>query len=189
MSTGRGADDPDAAIRNAVSAAVNCVRGALTSTLPLPGGGVIKGVASIARTNLIPEMEFLLQVDRHWVHGFMDLVFRIRTDANVGHPWRYFVLDWKSDTLASYTLSTIAACMEQRHYSLQAKLYCHALDKYLSGVLGSRYDPGMHLGGAVYLFLREHERLPLQKASVWSRIASSAEDAAYSSSLISTRHA
>jgi ATP-dependent exoDNAse (exonuclease V) beta subunit len=124
-------------------------------------------------------MEFLLQLGRHWAHGFMDLVFRLPSAEGGKHPWRYYVLDWKSDTLPDFTNSTIADCVETRHYNLQARLYCHALDVHLRGILGEVYDPAHHLGGAVYLFVREHERGPIENASVWKHAAQPESDRGY----------
>ena len=134
----------------------------------LPDGTTLDNIASLDPADRITEMEFLLQVAPHWLHGYMDLVFRIENPDSRNHPWRYFVLDWKSDLLPRYDETTIRGCITRRHYDLQARLYSHALDKYLQGILGAVYDPEKHLGGAFYLFMREHESQPLGKSSVWT---------------------
>ena len=136
----------------AVEAGAEYVNGALTTSLPLPEGGAFT-ITGLKRPERIPEMEFFLAVGPHWVHGYMDLVFRLE-NKNAAHPWKYFVLDWKSDRLDTFDEQTIKACIEERHYDLQSKIYCHALDKYLRGILGDTYDPKHNLGGAVYVFLR-----------------------------------
>jgi|WetSurMetagenome_2_1015567.scaffolds.fasta_scaffold00057_24 exodeoxyribonuclease V beta subunit len=138
--------------REAISHASRCVRSALTSAVLLPGGGEA-AVAGIAKRDRTQEMEFLLGVGPHWVHGYMDLVFRIKNET-APHPWRYYLLDWKSDTLDGYTAETVGDRITSMHYDLQAKIYCHALDRYLGGLLGPAYDPAQNLGGAVYVFLR-----------------------------------
>ncbi len=166
------------AINSAVTAAMNCVKGAVTTDIPLPGDAQVQ-VAQLNRLDRKAEMEFLLKVDRHWVHGFMDLVFRIENPEGGTHHWRYYVLDWKSDSLAEYTASSIRACIERRHYDMQATLYSHALDRYLRGILGEQYNPTQHLGGAIYLFLREHEREPLAQSTLWTYRATPEEDARY----------
>lgn len=174
FSSGRAGADSEA-----VDAACNCLFGALTTRVKLPGGGQLKKIAGLASGDRFPEMEFLLRLGSQWVHGFMDLVFRVPSDTAGKHPWRYYVLDWKSDTLPDYSQDTIKGCIEKRHYNLQARLYCHALDSYLKGILGPGYDPPLHLGGAVYLFLREHERGPLEKAEVWTYAARPEDDREY----------
>lgn len=102
------------------------------------------------------ELEFQLQAGPDWVHGFMDLVFRIPAPGSA-HPWRYFVLDWKSNSLEKYDQEQIAQSIHTSHYDLQAKLYLHALHLHLQGLLGSAYDPSVNLGGAVYVYLRAFE--------------------------------
>jgi exodeoxyribonuclease V beta subunit len=86
---------------------------------------------------------------RGFLKGFIDLVFE--------HEGRFFVLDWKSnhlgDTPARYGQPEMAAAMRDQGYHLQSLLYLVALDRYLRRRIAG-YDPGRHLGGAVYLFVR-----------------------------------
>jgi exodeoxyribonuclease V beta subunit len=162
----------------AIDAGVDYVNGALTTSLPLPEGGTV-AIGDLARSACIPEMEFFLGVSPHWVHGFMDLVFRLE-NKNAKHPWHYFVLDWKSDQLDAFDPQNVKACIEERHYDLQSKIYCHALDTYLKGLLGETYDPGKNLGGAVYVFLRSFDaRLHEGQCHVWTRSADPEEDSKF----------
>lgn len=140
------------AIQNAVDVAAKYVKRALETPLELPGGGTVT-VAELDRKDRVPEMEFMLDAGNGWVLGYMDLVFRVNND-NAKYPWRYFVLDWKSDILEKYDKEAVQTCFDERHYDLQAKIYSHALDKYLQGLLGGGYDPRRNLGGSVYVFLR-----------------------------------
>ena len=82
--------------------------------------------------------------------GFADLVFE--------HAGRYWVLDYKSNTLgprdADYTAESMNAAMLKHRYDVQAALYLLALHRLLRARLGTAYDPARQLGGAVYLFLR-----------------------------------
>ena len=82
--------------------------------------------------------------------GFMDLVFE--------HRGRYWVLDYKSNTLgnddAAYSTERLHAAMAEHRYDVQAAIYALALHRLLRSRLGARYDPAQHLGGAAYLFLR-----------------------------------
>jgi hypothetical protein len=114
----------------------------------------------------------------------MDLVFRI-SNKDTLHPWRYFVLDWKSDSLARYDAAALQACVVDRHYDLQATIYCHALDRYLKGVLGDAYDPLLNLGGALYVFLRSFEENNAgPQQHTWTRSADPVSDARYTDTLL-----
>ncbi len=162
----------------AVEAGVEYVNGALTTSLPLPGGGTVT-IADLKCGDRIPEMEFFLGVSPHWVHGYMDLVFRLE-NGNALHPWRYFVLDWKSDRLEQFDGQRLEAFIHERHYDLQSKIYCHALDKYLGGILGAAYDPTQNLGGAVYVFLRGFgTEAPKGQCRTWIRRANPKEDSKF----------
>jgi exodeoxyribonuclease V beta subunit len=82
--------------------------------------------------------------------GFTDLVFE--------HQGRYWVLDYKGNYLgnsdAAYTASAMAQTMAQHRYDVQAALYLLALHRLLQARLGANYQPEMHLGGAIYWFIR-----------------------------------
>jgi exodeoxyribonuclease V beta subunit len=81
--------------------------------------------------------------------GFVDLVLR--------HEGRFYVLDYKSNHLGDrpedYGPVQIARAMTEHRYHLQSLIYTVALHRYLRGRLPG-YDPGRHLGGSLYLFLR-----------------------------------
>jgi len=94
--------------------------------------------------------------------GFMDLVLL--------HEGRYYVLDYKSNRLPGYLPAQLQQAMLGHRYDVQAALYLLALHRLLKSRL-QRYDPQVHLGGALYLFLRGidqpgcgllHLRLPLE---------------------------
>jgi exodeoxyribonuclease V beta subunit len=81
--------------------------------------------------------------------GFIDLVFEF--------AGRFYLLDWKSNLLASriedYNAAALAGEIRRRHYYFQYQLYTVALDRYLRlRVPGYRYE--RHFGGVYYLFLR-----------------------------------
>jgi exodeoxyribonuclease V beta subunit len=77
--------------------------------------------------------------------GFMDLVLR--------HEGRYYVLDYKSNRLASYAPPQLQQAMLAHRYDVQAVLYVLALHRLLKSRLVG-YDFEQHIGGALYLFLR-----------------------------------
>ena len=142
---------------------------------PLPGPGVALSGLQGAR----PEMEFWLPVQRlvtaevdalcgahllpgverpalqdtvlhGMLMGFADLVFE--------HGGRYWVLDYKSNSLGStdgdYDPAALGQAMATHRYDVQAAIYLLALHRLLRSRLGRDYDPARHLGGALYLFLR-----------------------------------
>jgi hypothetical protein len=178
-------DIPSSGVQSrAINAAVDFVCGALTTALPLPGNATAT-IVDLKRSERIPEMEFFLGVHPHWVHGFMDLVLRLENPRAI-HPWRYFVLDWKSDQLDTFDEQGMRARIQERHYDLQAKLYCHALDKHLRGLLGDSYLPLENLGGAVYVFLRSFDsQLPKGTCHTWTRQACPEEDSRFTKDQIS----
>ncbi len=96
------------------------------------------------------------QVLRGFLTGSIDSVLRIRS----GDDLRFVVVDYKTNrlgpaelTLDHYTEPLMVAEMLRTHYPLQAILYCVALHRFLAGRLPG-YDPGRHLGGVGYLFVR-----------------------------------
>ena len=75
---------------------------------------------------------------------------------------RFAIVDYKTNwlgpadeplTLAHYQPEALAAEMSRAHYGLQALLYTVALHRYLRWRLPG-YEPGRHLAGVLYLFLR-----------------------------------
>ena len=100
---------------------------------------------------------------RGYLTGSLDLVFR----TAAGNPrsegaLRYFIADYKTNWLGvegeelsawHYRPAILDVEMQRMHYPLQAILYMVALHRYLRWRV-PRYDPEVHLGGVLYLFLR-----------------------------------
>jgi len=163
--------DPPAAIKQASS----YIKTALTTPYPSPNGGDIT-ISALPKSDRISEMEFLLSCAPNtsgppWdqiiktnnlqraatpyrIRGFIDLVFRLKNEACPAHPYRYYIIDWKSDTLDNYAPESLRRYCADQNYLLQSQIYTIALDKYLNGILGERYDKGQNLGGSLYVFLR-----------------------------------
>ena len=115
----------------------------------LPAGDPIAGYA--ARL----EDPALRSHVRGFLTGSIDLV--IRLDGP-----RFAIVDYKTNwlgpageplTLAHYQPEALAAEMSRAHYGLQALLYTVALHRYLRWRMPG-YEPGHHLAGVLYLFLR-----------------------------------
>ena len=96
---------------------------------------------------------------RGYLGGSLDVVARVRDAA--GTP-RYLVVDYKTNRLGPpdapltawhYRPQALADAMLAAHYPLQLLLYSVALHRYLRWRQPG-YDPQVHLGGGLYLFLR-----------------------------------
>lgn len=90
---------------------------------------------------------------RGYLTGAIDLIARLPDG-------RYAVMDHKTNRLgpaplraSHYRPGELAAEMVRAHYPLQALVYLVALHRILRWRLAG-YDPGRHLAGAAYLFLR-----------------------------------
>ncbi|KJF20774.1 AAA family ATPase [Rhodococcus sp. AD45-ID] len=112
----------------------------------LPHDDILAGYADhLGRVDAIPMRGFLT--------GSIDAVLRIPGPS-------FVIVDYKTNrlgrgdlTAAHYTRDLMAAEMIRSHYPLQALLYSVALHRYLRWRLAD-YDPGRHLGGAQYQFVR-----------------------------------
>ncbi len=82
--------------------------------------------------------------------GFADWVFE--------HQGQYWVLDYKSNALGNsgqdYHSSALVGAVLGHRYDVQAALYQLALHRLLLQRLGKAYDPAVHLGGALFYFVR-----------------------------------
>ncbi|MDR2924680.1 MAG: UvrD-helicase domain-containing protein [Azoarcus sp.] len=84
-----------------------------------------------------------------YLKGYIDLVFE--------HGGRYWVLDWKTNTLgntpSAYAPAALEGAMRQHGYHLQHLLYTVALHRHLRQSLPD-YGYTRHVGGTFYLFVR-----------------------------------
>jgi exodeoxyribonuclease V beta subunit len=101
------------------------------------------------------------QALRGYLSGSIDVVLRVADESEPGRD-RYVVVDYKTNLLgepgrpvtsADYGRDEMAAAMLHSHYPLQALLYSVVLHRFLRWRLPA-YDPAVHLGGVLYLFLR-----------------------------------
>ncbi len=100
---------------------------------------------------------------RGYLTGSIDAVLRV--GASAGEP-RYLIVDYKTNWLGGfgpdgaepltawhYRPASMTAEMVHAHYPLQALLYAVALHRFLRWRQPA-YDPSVHLGGVLYLFVR-----------------------------------
>jgi exodeoxyribonuclease V beta subunit len=144
--------------------------------LPLAGGETptgtvpVRAVAELLRRHLDPDDPLADYADdldvpllrerrlRGFLTGSIDAVLRVWADD--GSP-RFLVVDYKTNRLGAGQVLTsdhygppeLATAMRHAHYPLQALLYSVALHRYLRWRQPG-YDPAVHLGGVLYLFLR-----------------------------------
>lgn len=81
--------------------------------------------------------------------GYIDLV--------IEHQGQYFIVDWKSNYLgedaSAYDAVALQRALLHSRYDMQYLLYTLALHRLLQGRLAD-YDYDLHIGGAVYVFMR-----------------------------------
>ena len=98
---------------------------------------------------------------RGYLAGSIDAVLRVRG----GPATSFLVVDYKTNLLRDpndpgmerlawgYRPDVLPDAMIAAHYPLQALLYCAALHRFLRWRVPG-YDPAVHLGGVLYLFVR-----------------------------------
>jgi ATP-dependent exoDNAse (exonuclease V) beta subunit len=125
------------------------MRGMIWDALRTPLKPLGSMLCHLPKADCVRELEFLFPeatksaADGEYRTGFMDLVFRWR-DA-------IYLLDWKTNVLASYDAVGLEAGMQDAGYGLQIQLYWEALSRWLRrGAKASK----TRLGGVFYLFLR-----------------------------------
>ncbi|MBX3274822.1 MAG: UvrD-helicase domain-containing protein [Sandaracinaceae bacterium] len=156
-----------------VPIAAALVRDALTTPLALPDGRRLEG-GMAAFEACARELPFLLPIpepshppldagrpradgpalaiERGFLRGVIDLVGR--------HAGRYYVVDYKSDRLASYAADALGAHVEAE-YAVQARLYTLGAVRALR--IHDEADYDARFGGLLYTFLRG-----MPAAGVWS---------------------
>jgi exodeoxyribonuclease V beta subunit len=77
--------------------------------------------------------------------GFIDLICE--------YDGRYYVMDYKTNSLPNYRTDTLTHAMREHNYGLQYWLYCVVLHGYLQNRLVN-YSFANHFGGVRYLFVR-----------------------------------
>jgi exodeoxyribonuclease V beta subunit len=114
----------------------------------------------VSYPDLLDDQALNMQALRGYLTGSIDAVLRIRSE---NRPPRYLVVDYKTNWLGGfdgevlklghYVPALMAEAMMSAHYPLQALLYTVALHRMLRWRQPG-YDPAVHLGGVLYLFVR-----------------------------------
>ncbi len=120
----------------------------------LPAGDPLSPYPDLLREELLAGEPL-----RGYLNGSLDVVLRVR---GVDGTPRYLIIDYKTNRLGAagqplsawdYRPEAMATAMMEAHYPLQALLYTVALHRYLRWRQPG-YRPAVHLGGALYLFVR-----------------------------------
>ena len=93
-----------------------------------------------------------------FLRGYIDLMFEWQG--------RWYVADYKSNTLPGYGPQRVREAVQREHYVLQGLLYSAAAQRYLRHRVPA-YDAGKHWGGALFLFLRGMKGAETPGASVF----------------------
>jgi exodeoxyribonuclease V beta subunit len=81
-----------------------------------------------------------------YIKGAIDLVF-------LGRDKKYYILDWKSNSLSDFSQNGMEEAMQQHGYHLQYYIYAVALKRWLEQIRGdSNFKE--QFGGAYYIFIR-----------------------------------
>lgn len=148
---------------------LSLLRQVLSTPLPLPDGAGHVRLAEIPAKDRRCEVEFHRAVDRRglpvmphsptsaWVVGHIDLLFR--------RDGTWYVADWKSNALRSWSDASLEESMRSHAYDLQARLYAHAVRDAL---------PGEDFGGCLWIYLRGFAGGGAP--AVWSKAMEESED-------------
>lgn len=77
--------------------------------------------------------------------GFIDLICKF--------GGRYYVMDYKTNSLPDYSIASMTSAMREHNYGLQYWIYTLVLHRHLQQSLPD-YDFNKHFGGVRYLFVR-----------------------------------
>jgi exodeoxyribonuclease V beta subunit len=95
-------------------------------------------------TSLLPDHAALPDWRRGLLNGFIDLLFR--------YKGKYYILDWKTNSLDDYSADRVATAMQTHNYHLQYRIYSLALREWLAR--SGQAHPDKMIGGTYYLFVR-----------------------------------
>lgn len=128
---------------------VTLLRSVLIRPMALPGGACVR-LCDLPASDRLPEVEFHWPVGaaggpskpneapRGWMVGYIDLLFR--------HESKWYVLDWKTTSMALWNAEALDESVRSHGYDLQGKLYGQSVARALA--------PHESWGGGVVVYLR-----------------------------------
>ena len=81
-----------------------------------------------------------------YINGAIDLVF-------LGKDGKYYILDWKSNSLSGFSQGEMEEAMQEHGYHLQYYIYAVALKRWLEKTQ-ENFDFKKQFGGVYYIFIR-----------------------------------
>lgn len=131
-------------------------------------------LAQVKHQQCLKEMEFYYRLDQFDIGRFNQIMAQLGAeipynpldvkqlsgylngsiDLFCEHNGKFYVMDYKTNSLPNYRPATMHAAMLEHNYGLQAVIYSLAAHQYLQQRLGDRYNYESHFGGAKYLFVR-----------------------------------
>lgn len=131
-------------------------------------------LAQITQQHCLKEMEFYYLLDQFHIGRFNQILAQLGAeipynpldekqlsgylngsiDLFCQHDGKFYVMDYKTNSLPNYRPATMHAAMLEHNYGLQAVIYSLAAHQYLQQRLGDSYNYEAHFGGAKYLFVR-----------------------------------
>jgi exodeoxyribonuclease V beta subunit len=118
------------------------VQALLDNTYQAPLDGF--SLADVDPAKMMQEMEFLYPTPQGLMKGFIDLCFE--------HKGKYYIIDWKTNWLPSYSQESMEKAMNEGDYFLQAGIYKSALQRYLNRTQKKPFEK--IFGGVFYIFVR-----------------------------------
>jgi exodeoxyribonuclease V beta subunit len=103
------------------------------------------GAAAISPRYYERLAEVSSQTLQRFLQGYIDLMFEWQG--------KWYVADYKSNTLPKYEPEAINDAVQREHYVLQGQIYTAAAHRYLQQRVRD-YEPEAHWGGVIFLFLR-----------------------------------
>jgi len=91
----------------------------------------------------------LLNVDTSKLYGYLNGII----DLFFEYDGKYYIIDWKTNSLENYGNNDIIEEMYNNFYFLQYHLYTFAIDRHLRNNL-TNYDYDKDFGGIFYIFVR-----------------------------------
>jgi len=97
---------------------------------------------------IVKNLEFLeaKELPDKYINGAIDLVF-------LGKDGKYYILDWKSNSLNDFSQSGMEEAMQNHGYHLQYYIYAVALKRWLEKTQ-EKIDFKKQFGGVYYIFIR-----------------------------------
>ncbi len=88
-----------------------------------------------------------------YLTGFIDLVCAFPQQLPGSNASRYYVMDYKTNSLADYSPNSLNHAMREHNYALQYWIYTVVVHRYLQARIPD-YHYEAHFGGVRYLFVR-----------------------------------